>query len=325
MTLGECIRIRRMQIGMSQQELADALGYKTRSSIAKLEKDQSKISHEKLVSMAHILKTSPSALLEGMPFTTVSSPATILSNVDFDRLNHGEHEENKKCSAVILAGGKNRVNRYNIPYQFVSVKDKPVIIYTMEAFQRHPLIDEIHVVCLEGWEDFLRPYANKYGITKLKEIIPAGTTGIQSVKNAVEWLTPTHNAFDILLVQEATRPFIDPETISNAILCCRKYGNAIVFERMDRLTPFLMDKNGAGLSHLNANELINVQSPEVYTIGALRQAFNEAISAGHTFDETICSVFMYHMGRKLKFCEGSHNNFRIVYDEDIKIMEALIK
>ena len=72
------------------------------------------------------------------------------------------------------------------------------------------------------------------------------------MKNAVEWLTPSHGVFDILLIQEATRPFVEPETISNAILCCRKYGNAIVFERMDRMTPFLLENNGAGLSHLNA-------------------------------------------------------------------------
>lgn len=324
MTLGESIRIRRIQLGLSQQELADALGYKTRSSISKLEKDQSALSHDKLVALANVLKTNAGTLLEGRPISIASTNAgTILTGNDINNL--GSHNQTKKkCSAVILAGGKNRVNKYKIPYQFVSVRDKPVIIYTMEAFQRHPLIDDIHVVCLEGWEDFLKPYAEKYGITKLKETIPAGKTGIQSVKNAVEWLTPTHSAFDILLIQEATRPFVEPETISNAILCCHKYGNAIVYERMDRMTPFLLENNGTGLSHLNAYELINVQSPEVYTFGALRHAFNEAVAAGHSFDETICSVFMYHMRRELKFCEGSHNNFRIVYEEDLKIMEALI-
>ena len=203
------------------------------------------------------------------------------------------------------------------------MKDKPIIIYTMEAYQRHPLVDEIYVVCLSGWEDFLPAYAEQYNITKFKGIIPAGERGIQSVKNAVEWLSTSYKATDILILQEATRPFIDSETISSAIRCCKQYGSAVTFTHLEDTTPFLLGKDGKSVTPVDAYSLITIQSPEVYSVGALRFAFQEAAKINHPLTETICSVFMHNLGRELSFCEGNHNNLRIVYEEDLKLFEAL--
>lgn len=323
MSLGTNIRRRRLALNLSQQDLADALGYKTRSSIAKLEKDSAGLSPDKLLTLANALHTTVDYLITGEAPEQVTRHGAVITDSTLGKLPSSQKDK-RKCVAIILAGGKNRVNKYSIPLQFVSVKDKPVILYTMEAFQRHPLVDEINVVCLEGWEDFLPAYAESYGISKLCDIIPAGDSGIKSVRNAVEWLSSKLSPYDILIIQEATRPFVDPETISNAIRCCKQYGSAVTFERMDRLTPFLLGEEGEGLTHLPASRLINVQSPELYSVGALRQAFFEAASIRHPMDETICSVFLHHMGKELKFCEGNHNNLRIVYEDDLKLMEALV-
>ena len=322
MSLGENIRKRRMELALTQQELADALGYKTRSSIAKLEKGAANLTQDKLMTVANTLKTTVQFLLTGERTPDGQPSGTIVSHME--PADDSMPADKRKCVAVILAGGKHRVNQYNIPYQFVTVKEKPVIVYTMEAFQRHPLISEIDVVCLEGWEDFLPAYAHQYGITKLKEIIPAGKTGVESVKNAVEWLAPFHSSLDLMIIQEATRPFVDPETISNAIRICKQYGSAVVFEKMDGVTPFLLDENQTRLTHLPASRLINVQSPEVYSFGNLRQAYFEAASIHHPLVETICAVFLHNMGRELKFCEGTRGNLRIVHEEELKLMEALV-
>jgi len=323
MALGDNIRKRRLELKLSQQALADALGYKTRSSIAKIENNSTSLSHDRLVSLSNTLHTTVEYLLTGHISASGAQKSSVVSNAV---LREAKPVADKiRCTAVILAGGRRRINKYSIPIQFVTVKNKPVILYTMDAFQRHPLVDEIHVVCLEGWEDFLPAYAEKYGITKLKEIIPAGDSGIKSVKNAVEWLSPSHSPYDMMIIHEATRPFVDPETITNAIRCCKQFGSGVTFERMDCLTPFFLGDGENSLAHLNANKLINVQSPEVYSFGALRQAFFEAANAHLPLDETICSVFLYHLGRELKFCEGNHNNLRIVYEEDLRLMESLVR
>lgn len=320
MIIGENIRKRRLELGLSQQDLADALGLKTRSSIAKIEKNISKLSQDKLTTLANYLNTTVEYLLTGagQHIQDESSKGKIIPKDSslFAR-------NTTKCTAIILAGGKYRVNKHNIPYQFVTVKNKPIIIYTMEAYQRHPLIDDIYVVCLSGWEDFLPAYAEQYNISKYKGTIPAGESGIQSVKNAVEWLTTSHKISDILILQESTRPFVDSETITNAIRCCKQHGSAITFTHLEDTTPFLLGKDGKTVTPVDAYSLITIQSPEVYSVGSLRFAFQEATKIKHPLTETICSVFMHNLGKELSFCEGNHNNLRIVYEEDLKLFEAL--
>ena len=323
MTTGEIIRKCRIEMHMSQQDLADALGLKTRSSISKIEKNNGRLSQRQLETLANTLQKSVNYLLTGEDGDD-SYRGRILSQDEVASATYDQNHSKKKIAVVILAGGKYRINKHNIPYQFVTVKNKPIIIYTMEAYQRHPLVDEIYVVCLAGWEDFLPAYAEQYNISKFKGIIPAGERGIHSVKNAVEWLSSSYRATDILILQEGTRPFIDSETISNAIRCCKQYGSAVTYTHLEDTTPFLLGKDGKSVTPVDAYSLITIQSPEVYSIGALRFAFQEAAKINHPLTETICSVFMHNLGRELSFCEGNHNNMRIVYEEDLKLFEALL-
>ena len=113
MSIGENIRKRRIELHLSQQELADSLGYKSRSSIAKIEKNSSALSHEKLVALANTLHTTVNYLLNGAVSESEVHRGTIIS--DFNIINSSEKHPDKKkqCAAVILAGGKNRVNKYN--------------------------------------------------------------------------------------------------------------------------------------------------------------------------------------------------------------------
>ena len=78
--------------------------------------------------------------------------------------------------AIIIAGGSGHRMGQDIPKQFINVYDKPVLIYTLEGFQKHPQIDAIEVVCIDGWHDIVWAYAKQCGITKLKRIISGGET-----------------------------------------------------------------------------------------------------------------------------------------------------
>ena len=87
--------------------------------------------------------------------------------------------------ALIIAGGSGQRMHQDIPKQFLNVFDKPVIIYTLEAFQKHPDIDVIAVVCIEGWGNVLDAYAKQFGIDKLKHIVPGGDNGQSSILNGL--------------------------------------------------------------------------------------------------------------------------------------------
>ena len=90
--------------------------------------------------------------------------------------------------ALLTAAGSGTRMQLNIPKQFLHVDDKPVIIYTMEAFQSHPSIDAIIVVTIDSWSDVLWAYAKQFGITKLKWVVPGGDSGQESIRMGLEVL-----------------------------------------------------------------------------------------------------------------------------------------
>ena len=87
--------------------------------------------------------------------------------------------------AIIIAGGSGSRMGQEIPKQFINVYDKPVLVYTLEGFQKHPQIDAIEVVCIDGWHDVLLAYARQFNIDKLKWVVSGGSTGQESIRNGV--------------------------------------------------------------------------------------------------------------------------------------------
>ena len=129
--------------------------------------------------------------------------------------------------ALLIAGGSGQRMHQNIPKQFLTVEERPVIIYTLEAFQNHSDIDVIAVVCIEGWETVLQAYANQFNITKLKHIIPGGKNGQDSIRNGVYELEKHYSRDDIVLIHDAIRPMVSQEIISDCIVKTAQYGCAI--------------------------------------------------------------------------------------------------
>ena len=111
--------------------------------------------------------------------------------------------------AIIIAGGSGSRMGQDIPKQFINVYDKPVIVYTMEAFQKHPKIDAIEIVCLDGWHDVLRAYAKQFGIAKLENIVSGGENGQDSIRNGLFDIQKRyHSEDDIVLIHDAIRPML---------------------------------------------------------------------------------------------------------------------
>ena len=130
-------------------------------------------------------------------------------------------------AAIIIAGGVGNRMHMDIPKQFINIYDKPVIIYTLEGFQRHPEIDQIGVVCLEGWQETLRRYARQYGITKLCWIETGGKTGQESIRNGVYRFRETLADDDIAVVHDGIRPMVDSSVLSDVIRVAALYGNVV--------------------------------------------------------------------------------------------------
>lgn len=304
MGIPENIKQRRMELGLSQQELADILGYKTRSTINKIELGDNKVPENKLVKYAKALDTTVEFLRTG-----VKRPKEYIV----------PERVGKRTIAIILAGGKSTRNQQNIPNQFINVLGKPIIIYSLEAYQRHPAVDDIYIVCLKGWEGIVDAYAKQYEINKLRGIIPAGETGVLSVKNGIEAINCDEG--DTLILQESTRPLITEEIISKLLLACRT--SAVVCEPMDDYVQFY--DSGIGKKYLERERLLSLQSPDAYKYATIKEIFERAEKMKHKLEETCFPLLMYNLGYELNFVEGNHNNVKVVRQEDIAILTALLK
>ncbi len=311
MSIGANIKKRRFELRMSQQELADKMGYRTRSTIAKIESGENDVSHKKLQRFAEVLDTTVEELVSGY----AAAPIPAIAAYD-------DNKQNKNV-VVILAGGKTGKNRQNIPNQFINIHGKPILVYCMEAYQNHPAIDDIYIVCLKGWENIVKAYAKQYGITKLKGLIQGGNTGIASLKNAQICLKALYNDEDLVIIQESTRPMITTETISKLLQECTDKGSATICHSMNEYVQF--DVSGGRAKYVDRNSVIAMQSPEAHRLSLINEVFEKAEAKGHSLTESCCTMLLYNLGYDINFIESGVNNIKITREEDLAAFSTLVK
>ncbi|MBR3679029.1 MAG: 2-C-methyl-D-erythritol 4-phosphate cytidylyltransferase [Oscillospiraceae bacterium] len=224
--------------------------------------------------------------------------------------------------ALIIAGGSGARMRQDIPKQFITVNEKPVIVYTLEAFEKHPEIEAIAVVCIEGWENVLWAYAKQFNITKLKYIVPGGKNGQDSIRNGVYELEKHYSADDIVLIHDAIRPMVSAEIISDCIVKTKRYGNAITV--IPCAEAMMETENGeVSVGSYPRDRLKRTQTPQGFGIGKICDLHRRALEAGITNSVASCTL-MIEMGEQVYFSAGSEKNIKLTTVEDIDIFKALL-
>lgn len=180
-----------------------------------------------------------------------------------------------KNIALVVAGGVGSRMNQDIPKQFLNVYDKPVLIYTLEAFQNHPQIDAIEVVCLEGWHDVLWAYAKQFGITKLKWVVSGGETSQESLRNGVYGLEGKIDDDDIVVIHDGIRPLVDDSVLTDVILKAQKYGNAVTSMPYNEQI-FIIDDEISTTKYIPREQLRRVSTPQAYQFGLLSEKYHEA-------------------------------------------------
>ena len=224
---------------------------------------------------------------------------------------------------LIIAGGVGARMKQAIPKQFMTVFDKPIIVYTMEKFEQHPSIDAIAVVCLEGWESILESYAKQYGITKLKYIARAGTVGQESIKNGLLELQKYCSEEDIILVHDGNRPMISRDIISDCIAITQQKGNAIACIPCQEAMLETFDGRTSA-SSVPREHLKRTQTPHGFRLKDLLAAHREAAAKGITNSVASCTL-MIELGKTINFSAGSEKNIKLTTQDDLDIFKALLR
>ena len=227
--------------------------------------------------------------------------------------------------AIIIAGGVGSRMNMDIPKQFIHIYGKPVIIYTLEGFQKHPEIDAIEVVCLEGWEESLRDYARHYGITKLKWIAPGGATGQESIRNGVYRLEDELSEDDIAVVHDGIRPMVDSGVLSDTLRVCRLHGNGVTSTPYNEQI-FVKRDEASTRQYIPRETLRKVATPQAYRYGLLlrayRRAFEEKIGI---YGSAYTNTMMVDLGETLYFAAGSDKNIKLTSKDDLALFKAYLR
>ncbi len=225
--------------------------------------------------------------------------------------------------ALIIAGGVGQRMGQDIPKQFINVDNIPVIVYTMAAFQKHPEIDAIEIVCVDGWHEVLYAYAKQFGISKLENVVSGGNNGQDSIRNGLYDIAKRHNDDnDLVLIHDAIRPLLSEEIISDNIRVCKEHGNAITVIPCNAA----MLKTYDGIqseTQVPRDNLKETQTPQTFFLKDIVAAHKEALEKGIVASVASCTMYI-ELGRKLYMCKGSEKNIKLTTVEDVEIFKALL-
>ena len=231
--------------------------------------------------------------------------------------------QNNKHIALLLAGGKSSRMNTSRPKQYLEVNGETVLKHTMRAFQQHPLIQDIYVVCAREWEETVLDEAQSGQITKFRHAIIGGNTSYQSLMNGIAYLLQEVKDTDsIVLVHDAVRPLVSQDIISRNIAVCLTHGNAITAVRSQE--SFLVSEDGSSSnSYIPRENMLRAQTPHTFPLKTLKEMMEAAEEKGITQSQSLFTLANELGFTPLHIAQGDIMNFKLTYPNDILIYQAL--
>ena len=214
-----------------------------------------------------------------------------------------------KNIAVIFAGGVGqRMKTVSRPKQFLELNGKPIMIYTIELFDNHLMIDGIVCVCIESWIPFLEKQLKKFEINKVKAIVPGGETGQDSIYNGLAKTLQMYGEDCNVLIHDGVRPLITEQTITDCVNMVAEKGNCITC--IPATETFIVKQKDDSLEIPTRDNSLIARAPQCFHLKDILEAHNRAQeSERHDFIDS-CTL-MSHYGYKMNTIIGPMENIKI--------------
>lgn len=227
--------------------------------------------------------------------------------------------------AVIFAGGTGtRMNSKELPKQFLEIYNKPIIVHTIEFFEKNENIDAIVVVCHPDWLEYFDKLVYKYRIEKIKKVVPGGESGQLSIYNglcAAKELTKSDKS--IVLIHDGVRPLINIDLITKNIEDVKKYGSSITSGIVKETIVEIDDDGGIKIVPDRAHSRV-AKAPQCFYLKDILAAHKKALSEGVANFIDSCTM-MHHYGYKLHMTDGPYENIKITTPDDFYTMRAILQ
>lgn len=228
-----------------------------------------------------------------------------------------------KNIALIFAGGTGqRMNTKTVPKQFLELHGKPIIVYTLEQFQKHELVDKIIIVMLENYIDYCSKLIKKYGLDKVCSIVQGGNSGQASIYNGIKKASELFPDNSVVMIHDGVRPMINSETITSAIECTKKFGSAITVSPAVETVTISEGSDNIG-QIIDRSKCKLAKAPQCFILKDIWSAHERALKDGKN-DFIDSASLMKFYGYKLYTIEGSPENIKITTPTDFYIFRALI-
>lgn len=228
--------------------------------------------------------------------------------------------------AIIIAGGVGSRMGREIPKQFIEVDGKTILAYTLEGFQKHPMIDAIEVVCIKGWEDVLMNEVQSYGITKFKWVVEGGASCQESIRNGVNKLKDICLPHDIVIIHDGIRPLVDDAVLTDVIETARKFGNGVTsLPYNEQIFVVSEDDSSTTTKYIPRETIRRVSTPQAYRFDLLESKYREAFEKGiGIFGSSYTNTMMVELGVRLHFAAGSDKNIKLTTPDDLAIFKGYL-
>lgn len=219
-----------------------------------------------------------------------------------------------KTTAIILSAGSGKRMNSNIAKQYLEIKDKPIIVYTIEKFLFQD-IDEVIVVTKKDDLEFFEKLISGEQFKNIKLVI-GGRERSESVFNALKDISEDT---EIVIIHDGVRPFIKREVIKENINSAKKYGAVITAVKTKDTIKIVQDNKIKETP--NRENLYMAQTPQTFRKDIIKRAYNEFKIDEKATDD---SVLVENIGIDVHIVEGSYENIKITTKEDLIIAEAII-
>ncbi|WP_022868137.1 IspD/TarI family cytidylyltransferase [Schaalia vaccimaxillae] len=219
--------------------------------------------------------------------------------------------------ALIFAGGSGtRMNSAAVPKQFLEIYGRPVIVHTLQQFQEHPDIDAIIVVILEEFFDEMISLVDRYKLTKVKWMVPGGSTGQESRHRGLKTLAEQCPHDSIVLIHDGVRPLVNADLISRNIDSVRKYGTGVTCTKANET---IVVASGDELTDVIPRDpLWTAQAPQSFRLDEALSVYDRAVSEGEHDSIDTCSLYRRY-AMPVKKVAGPHTNIKITTSSDFYV------
>lgn len=211
----------------------------------------------------------------------------------------------------------------DVPKQFLKVDNKPIIVYSIENFQRNPQIEKIVVVCVKEWIERLYEMVDAYSLSKVKWIIEGGDTVHDSIRNGVFFLKDKINSDDYIIIHDAVRPILPQKAIDEVIHVAHEKGNASSSIACHPPIVYTEDFE-SGIADIDREHVMLTASPQAFIYELALRCYTQA-EWENRHDFTFTSSLLIHCGERVYFAKGTTSNIKITAKEDLALFGALLK